>query len=132
MRKVDGNQSKAAGETRDRDVKPHSDRLRIKGEAPLDFTATLLDSIEVAEALPRRKVRLVLSHSLFDVGGGPHLHVKAQFRLDLVRDFIGMLPGVNEIYCGFESGHWFSVRSVRPQSLHGRTRESLPILLFDH
>src|SRR5262245_37213754 len=80
--------------------------FQIEGEVSLDFTATCFDSVEVAEALPGRKVRFVLRHSLLDVGVRPHLHVEAQFRLDLVRDFIGMLPGMNEIYCGFCSGHW--------------------------
>ena len=131
VRKVDRNQSDATGETGDGNVESHSYRFQIEGEVPLDFTATRLDSIEVAEALPGSELCFVWLHSLVDVGARPHLHVEAQFSLDLVRDFIGMLPGMNEIYCGFDSGHCLLVRSVRPQSLHRRIRESLPILLFD-
>src|ERR1043166_2407361 len=106
--KVDGNQSNATGETGDGNVESHSYGFQIEGEAPLDFTATCPDSFEVAEALPGCELCFVWRHSFLDVGARPHLHVEAQFRLDLVRDFIGMLPGVNEIYCVFDSGHRFS------------------------
>src|SRR5262250_3938189 len=82
--------------------------FKIEGEVSLDFTATSFDSVEVAEALPGSELCFVWRHSFLDVGVRPHLHVEAQFRLDLVRDFIGMLPGVNEIYCVFDSGHCFS------------------------
>src|ERR1041385_5229241 len=130
VRKVDSDQSDAAGETGDSDIDSHSYVFRIKGEVPLDFTATCLDLVEVAEAFLGSELCFVWLHSFLDVGVRSHLHVEAQFRLDLVRDFIGMLPGVKEIYGVFDSRHWFHVRSVRPQGLHGRTRESLPILLF--
>jgi hypothetical protein len=62
-----------------------------------------------AEALPGRKPGFVWRHSLLNVGLCPHLQVEAQFRVNILRDFIGMLPDVNEIYCGFDSGHWFCV-----------------------
>src|ERR1044071_3866712 len=125
VRKVDGNQSDATGETGDCNVQAHSYGFENEGKVPLDFTATCLDSVEVAEAFPGSELCFVWRHSFFDVGARPHLHVEAQFRLDLVGDFLRMLPGVNEIYCVFDSGHCFSVPpSVRTQSLHGRTRES--------
>ncbi len=107
VRKVYRNQSEAAGQTGDGNVQSHSHRFQIKGETPLDFTATHLDAVKVAEALPGCKLRFGLRHSFLDVGARPHLYVEAQFRLDLVRDFIGMSPGVNEIYGGFDSGHCF-------------------------
>src|SRR6185503_216774 len=114
VRKIDGNQSHTTGETGDGNVQSHFYGFHIEGKVPLDFTATCLDSVEVAEALAGRKLCFIWRHSFLDVGVRPHLQVKAQFCLDLVRDFIGALPGVNEIYCGFDSGHWFS----RPFSSH--------------
>src|SRR5215510_9239787 len=101
VRKIDCNQSGATCETGDCNVQSHFCSFQIKGEAPFNFTATCLDSVEVAEALPGSARCFVWRHSFFDVGARPHLHVEAQFRLDLVSDFVGMLPGVNEIYCGF-------------------------------
>jgi hypothetical protein len=76
------------------------------------------DSHLTAEGLNRTRsvlTHFVLRHSCLNAGARPHLHVEAQLCLDLVRDFIGMLPGVNEIYCGFDSGHSFS----GPLSSHG-------------
>src|SRR5262245_21689903 len=108
VRKIDGNQSHASGYTGDGNVQCHSYGFQIEGEVPLDFTATHLDLVEVAEALPGSKLCFIRRHSYLDVGARSHLHMEAQFSLDLVRDFIGMLPGVNEIYCVFDSGHWFS------------------------
>src|SRR6185369_15190940 len=108
MRKVDSNQSNATGETGNGNVHCHSYGFQIEGKAPLDLTATYFDSIEVAEALPGRKLCFVWRHSFLDVGARPHLHVETQFCLDLIRDFIGTLPGVNEVYRWFDSGHWFS------------------------
>src|ERR1041384_3074789 len=99
VRKIDGNQSRATSQTGDGNVQSHFYEFQIKGKAPLDFTATCLDSVEVAEALPGSKLSFVWRHSFLDVGARPHLHVEAQFCLDLVHDFIGMLPGMNEIYC---------------------------------
>src|SRR6185437_11887187 len=96
--KVDGNQSDATGETGDGNVESHSHGFQIEREVPLDFTATFLNLIEVAEALRGSELCFVWRHSFLDVGARSHLHVEAQFRLDLVRDFSGMLPGVNEIY----------------------------------
>src|SRR5215813_2361914 len=117
VRNIDGNQSGATGETCDGNVEAHSYRFQIKGEVPLDFTATCLDSVEVAEALRGSQLCFVWRHSFLDVGVRPHLHVEAQFRFDLVRYFIGMLPGVNEIYCVFDSGHWFSRPFSSPAEL---------------
>src|SRR5215510_16377393 len=115
--KVDGNQSHATGETGDCNVQSHFYGFQIEGKAPLDFTATYLYLVEVAEALPGSELCFVWRHSFLDVGARPHLHVEAQFRLDLVRDFIGMLPGVNEIYCVFDSGHCFSSPFSSPGEL---------------
>ena len=95
--KIDGNQSDTTRGTGDGNVESHSYGFQITGKAPLDFTATQLDSVEVAEALFGCKLCFVGRHSFLNVGLRPHLHVEVQFRFDLVRDFIGMLPGMNEI-----------------------------------
>src|SRR5262249_53210707 len=110
----DCNQSGATCETCDCNVQSHSYSFQIKGEATFDFTATCFDSFKVTEALPGSKLCFFWRHSFLDVGARPHLHVEAQFCLDLVGDFIGILPGVNEIYCGFDSGHWFSLQFSSP------------------
>jgi hypothetical protein len=97
----------AANETGDGNVKSHSKSFQIKGEAPLDFTTTHLDSVEVAKALLGRKLRLVSRHSFLNVGLHAHLHVEAQFFLDLGRDFVRVLPGVKKPHCGIDWGDCF-------------------------
>jgi hypothetical protein len=108
VRKIYRNQSEATGKTGDSNVQSHFYRLYIEREPPPNFAAIYLDSVEVAEALPGGTLCFVRRHSFLNVGARPHLNVEAQFRLDLVGDFIGMLPGVNEIGSGFDPGHSFA------------------------
>ena len=77
MRKVYGNHSEATDETGDGNEQPHSQSFQIKGKTPLDFTATYVDLVEVAEAPLGCKPRFVGRHSLLDVGARTHFNMKA-------------------------------------------------------
>src|ERR1043165_6310120 len=94
---VDRNERENTREIGDANVDCHSYRLHIKGETSLNFTTTGFDSFEITEALCGRKLCFVRRHALPDVCARSLLQVEAQLCLDVVRDFIGMPPGMNKV-----------------------------------
>src|SRR5687767_11310491 len=113
MSDVDRPQCCSARESCNKDVHSHLQNPGIEGKASADFATLGFDSLEVSEALPGCKSRLVWAHSALDVGARTHFNMEAQFRLNFARDPIRMSPGVKKSNCGFDPGHSYNLLSSR-------------------
>src|SRR5262252_2494269 len=96
MWNVDRPERREARQNGDGNMKSHSQRRRVEGPAAPGFTTVVLNSLEVAETLHGRTLRVVWPHSLLNVSPGAHGNVEAQFCLNFTGNLIWMPAGVKE------------------------------------